>query len=177
MALTAMLYYYYSTRENLYREALQYAVSGKITEIFKEVAPLMMNTTDPVETLKYIIIAYFRMFSTDRIYTRLVLDGMANHPEEIGIAFRSVKTELNLQIPQVFVQFLEQGMNMNVFRRIEPQHLILNIISMTLSYFFGAPAVKAMLDLHIEDEQQFLQERQAAVIDLVLYGIMAEKTE
>lgn len=173
----AMLYYYFSTKDNLYRETLQSAVSGKITEIFKEVAPLMMTATDPVETLKYIIAAYFKMFSSDKTYTKLVLDGVANHPEEIGRAFGAVKASLNLQIPQVFIHFLEQGMEMQVFRRVDPQHLILNIIAMTLSYFFGAPAVKAMLDLHIADEQQFLQERQAAVIDLVLYGILAEKSE
>jgi TetR/AcrR family transcriptional regulator len=171
----AMLYYYYNTKENLYREMLQYNVGRKISEVFHRIAPQMRMATDPLETLKFIVAAYFEMFSTDRTYTKIMLDAIASSPEEIESAFAKMKVQLNLNIPDVFIGFLEDAMQRGIFRRVDPKQLILNIIAMTMIYFFGAPAIKAMLDLQIEDEQQFLQARQAAIVDLVLFGLVTHK--
>lgn len=168
----AMLYYYYSTRENLYRETVQYVMTGNLLRIFTKIAPLLANNTDPVEALKGIVAIYFEVFSAEKKFTKLLLELVATNPEELQDAVKAIKAKLQLNIPSNFLMFLEDAMQKQIFRRIDPIHFLLNVLSMTMFYFFGAPVIKAMLDLHIEDEQQFLRERQAAIIDLILHGVI-----
>ena len=136
----------------------------------------IINTrVDPIETLKKVIAVYFEVFSSEKTYTKIMLDAIASEPQEIENILRSTKLNLKLNIPMKFIDFLEEGMQKHVFRRVDPKQLLLNMISMTIIYFFGKPVLKVMLDLPVEDEQSFLKERQAAIIDLLLFGIVADR--
>ncbi len=168
----AMLYYYFSTRENLYRETLYNVISTYLSRIFRQAATIFETSSDPVTSLKQIVAVYFEVFASDRTYTKLMIDAIASEPQELAQVIQTVKTNLHLEIPTKFIMFLEQGMAQQVFRRMDPKQLLINLISLTMFYFFGKPIISTMLDLQIDDEARFLQERQAAIIDLVLYGII-----
>jgi len=172
----AMVYYYYSTKENLYHEALRSVISTNIARTFGLVAEMMDTTADSIEMLKKFIAVYFDVFSAEKTYTKLMLDAVASEPHEIEQIVSDTKLQLQLNMPLKFLSFLEDGMAKGVFRRVDPKQLLINMISMTMFYFFGKPAIKAMLDLPVEDEQQFLQARQAAIIDLLLFGIVENRS-
>ena len=171
----AMVYYYYSTKENLYRETLRSVIFTNLSRIFGMIEQIINTRVDPIETLKKVIAVYFEVFSSEKTYTKIMLDAIASEPQEIENILRSTKLNLKLNIPMKFIDFLEEGMQKHVFRRVDPKQLLLNMISMTIIYFFGKPVLKVMLDLPIEDEQSFLKERQAAIIDLLLFGIVADR--
>ena len=171
----AMLYYYYSTKENLYRETLRSVISTNLSRIFGMIEQIINTSVDPIETLKKVIAVYFGVFSSEKTFTKLMLDVIASEPQEIENIMRSAKLNLKLNIPMKVIDFLEEGMQKHVFRKVDPKQLLINIISMTIIYFFGKPVLKAMLDLPIENEQSFLKERQAAIIDLLLFGIVEDR--
>lgn len=168
----AMVYYYYGMKELLYQEVLRNVVSKSLTRIFQTGGQIIEQSSDPVETLKSIVALYFEVFSSERAYTKLMLDAIASEPEEVEDLLVQIKTDLKLDIPGKLLRFLEEGMKQQVFRQVDPKHLLLNIASMTMFYFFGRPAIKAFLDLEIEDETTFLEKRQEAIMDLILFGII-----
>ncbi len=173
----AMVYYYYSTKTNLYQETLRYVISQNLSRIYRRVDQIITENADPIDTLKQVVSVYFDVFSSEKAYAKLVLDTIASEPQEFEQILRQIKFELNLDIPGKFLTFLEEGMVQHVFRRVDPKQLLLNIVSMSMFYFFGKPAIKAFLDLHIEDEQMFLKKRQEAIIDLMLFGIIETSVE
>jgi AcrR family transcriptional regulator len=168
----AMVYYYYSTKENLYQEILRYVISQNLSRIYKRVDQIITESAAPIDTLKLIVAVYFDVFSSEKTYTKLVLDAISSEPQEFEQILRRIKFDLNLDIPGKFLSFLEKGMAQHIFRRVEPKQLLLSIVAMSMFYFFGKPALKVFLDLQIEDEQIFLKERQEAIIDLMLFGII-----
>ena len=170
----AMVYYFYGMKELLYQEVLRNVVSRNLTRIFRTGGQIIEQSSDPVETLKRIVALYFEVFSSERAYTKLMLDAIVSEPEEVEDLLVQIKTDLKLDIPGKLLRFLEEGMEQQVFRQVDPKHLLLNIASMTMFYFFGRPAIKAFLDLQIEDETTFLKERQEAIMDLILFGIIQQ---
>ncbi|GAK60309.1 transcriptional regulator, TetR family [Candidatus Vecturithrix granuli] len=170
----AMVYYYYGMKDYLYQEALRNVVSSYLARIFRTGEQMINQNSNPVETLKSIVALYFEVFSSERAYTKLVLDAIASEPEELEDLLVQIKDDLKLDIPGKLLRFLEEGMERQVFRKVDPKQLLLNIVSMTMFYFFGKPAIKAFLDLQIEDEATFLKQRQEAIINLILFGMIQQ---
>lgn len=170
----AMVYYYYGMKEALYQEALRNVVLSYLTRIFRTGEQMINQSSNPVETIQSIVALYVDVFSSERAYTKLVLDAIASEPDELEALLLQMKVDLKLDIPGKLLHFLEDGMEQQVFRRADPKQLLLNIVSMTMFYFFGKPAIKAFLDLQIEDEATFLKKRQEAIIDLILFGMIQQ---
>ena len=168
----AMIYYYYSTREHLHQQALGYVISRNLSYLFGRIDELLRTDTDPIETLQQIVAVYFDLFSSEKTFVKLLLDALASKPQELEMVLSQIKVNLNLDLPGKLLEFLEQGMERHIFRKVDPKQLLLNIVAMSIFYFLGKPAVKVFLDLHIEDEQVFLKERQQAILDLILFGII-----
>ena len=92
----AMLYYYYSTKENLHQQTLGYVISKNLSQLFGRVDELLLRNTDPVVTLKQIIAAYFEVFSSEKTFVKLMLEALASKPQELANVLSQIKSDLNL---------------------------------------------------------------------------------
>jgi len=168
----AMVYYYYSSRENLYREVLESVMRRYFTMLSSAIEQIINDNTDHVDKLRRFVITSLDVLSHDRIVAKLVIDALASEPEELSRVMENLKKDPKLNIPKKMLDFLEDGMEKGIFRKLNPKQLLINIVAMSLFYFIAKPVATVFLDLDIEDEQAFLKERQQSVIELLLDGIV-----
>jgi hypothetical protein len=61
-----------------------------------------------------------------------------------------------------------------VFRVIDTRQVFISIMGMNLIYYMARPIAQMVLGLDVKDEQKFLQDRQASIVDVLLNGILAK---
>jgi TetR/AcrR family transcriptional regulator len=170
----AMLYYYYTSKEILFKEVLK-TILGKITaNIIKNTKQIIENSNDPIEIVEGFIHAHNKAFSRNSDYTKVLLIAIVNTPEE----FREVMevTQPDQIFPQKLMDIFEQGISQNNFRNVDPMQVFISIIGTNLIYFIGKPIAEILMNLEVQDEQAFLRKREDSVVDLLLYGLVKKKS-
>jgi TetR/AcrR family transcriptional regulator len=173
----AMVYYYFSTKENLYKEVVQKIQAAHFMLIANKIDHIMSQDISPKAKLVESIKAHFDAVSMNINYTRILLEALVNNPEYIHQAMESLLKEPHAKLHRSLERILNEGIDANLFRKIDPLQTQISIMGMNLIFFIGKPIGQAMLDCPCEDEGKFLEQRLNCVIDLVLNGIMRHPQE
>jgi AcrR family transcriptional regulator len=171
----AMLYYYYSSKDNLFHEVLKTITQKIFQHVFSIVSLTIANDESPMDKVKHIVSAHFDAFSQDINFTKILLHTLANEPHELQAAIRALKGNVGGtgRAPiEIFVSIFEEGVLKKELRDIDPKQVLISMVGMNLVYFIGKPVAEALLDLRVEDDQTFLRKRKESIIDLVLHGIV-----
>ncbi len=172
----AMLYYYYSSKENLFREVLMFIFSRNFSELingFEQVVSTTRNFSQRVEALSHL---YFNIFSNHVSSTRITLEALAGDPGEVRQVIRALFSESDLIHPEKVFRIFEEGISRGQCRDIDPRQAVISIIGMNLIYFLNGPMAEVILDLDGEDREIFLRERRQSVVDLLLNGVVKSPT-
>lgn len=178
----AMLYYFYTTRENLYREVLAAIIQRIARHICRAMEESSRKTASHVDRMKALVRSHFEAYSQNLSCTKIMLEAMATDLAEVKKAVEIVKTtataeEQDLLSSEKFLAHYEDGVSKGVFRKINPKQVLISIVGMNLIYFISQPIAQALLEVDdAEDEKKFLKERQDSVTDLLLYGIMEKRS-
>lgn len=166
----AMLYYYYTSKEILFKEILKSILEKITATIVTHTKQIIENTNDPVEIVEGFIHAHNKAFSQNSEYTKVILNAIVNTPEE----FREVMevTQPDHIFPQKLMDIFEQGISQNNFRNVDPMQVFISIIGTNLIYFIGKPIAEILMNLEVRDEQAFLRKREDSIADLLLYGLV-----
>lgn len=169
----AMVYYYYTSKDYLYKEALVSILQNIYSSIYSALEKTP-QVNDPIAKVKSFLAAHFEAFSNHKSYAKIILDAQANEPEEFKTVFEAVIKNWEKNIPQEMLATFEQGVAQKVFRDINYRHVMISIFGMNLIYHFGKSIAQALLNLEVADEQKFLKEREESNIDLLLNGILTK---
>lgn len=172
----AMLYYYYSSKENLYREVLRTIFTHNFKEIFRAFQRGAKSPGRPEDFLRAVSKAYFRVFSQKPAYTRILIEAVANEPGEVRKIVRFLKEESHIIQPEMVIALFRNRISRGEFRDVDLRQVLVSIIGMNLIYFLARPIAEVLLELDVEDEKAFLKKRQESVVDLLLHGIMRKKS-
>ena len=166
----AMLYYYYTNKEILFKEVLKTILDKIATSIISSTKQITESSNDPTEIVEAFIHAHNKAFSQNSEYTKIILNAIINTPEE----FREVMevTQPDHIFPQKLMDIFDQGISQNDFRKVDPMQVFISIIGTNLIYFIGKPIAETIMNLEVQDEQAFLKEREDSVVDLLLYGLV-----
>jgi AcrR family transcriptional regulator len=171
----AMLYYFYTTKEKLFQEALIVAlfrISQRITDGIEE---QIASISDPRDKLKLIVNKHFAAYSQNSCETNILLGSMATCPGDVEFAIKKISEEHpSVFCPEKFVSFFEECKANKLFRDIDPRQTLVSIIGMNLIYFVAKPISQLLLNMNVQNEQEFLIERQASIVDLILNGILTD---
>jgi TetR/AcrR family transcriptional regulator len=171
----AMLYYYYSSKDNLFHEVLKTITQEIFQRVFAKASLAIANNESPVDKVKLIVSAHFDAFSQDINLTKILLHTLANEPNELRSAISALKGNvggIGRGPIEIFVSIFEEGVLRKELRDIDPKQVLISMVGMNLVYFIGKPVAEAFLNLIVEDDQAFLKERKESIIDLVLHGIV-----
>jgi TetR/AcrR family transcriptional regulator len=175
----AMLYYYFSTKENLFHEVLVVIlrsickdINNKISEI-KEKS--VNKTFDPIKAIEIIVKINLETYKKSREYTRIFLEALADDVDDLVIVADKIRKEMSFDFTEELINVLKKGIAKKSFRKIDPNQVVISIIGLNMIYFIGKPIGKALMKLGIKDENEFLIEREKSIIDLLLYGIINRK--
>ena len=168
----SVIYYYHTSKENLFREVLKKIYYTQFKYVFSEIEMAQSEKGDPIKKIEIIIRAFSKSFSENPYYTRIIKNALANEPEDLQYVIRLLKAEHDFIRPEKLLDFFEEGISKKAFRNIDAKQTIISIIGVTMIYFIGRPIMEIMLGLDLEDEDVFLNERQESLVDLILYGLV-----
>ena len=158
----AMLYYYFESKERLHRAVFE--------NLFRQATRLVQEGMPPNASAQQIILAFVDGYFKFRVaypnYARLMQQLMMESPEE----FRRIARQYFRQGYNELTRAIEQGMARGEFHRVDPKHMVLNIIAMIVFYFSGAPAHSVLLG---QDALQphAVAEHKRAVVELLEHGL------
>ncbi len=166
----AMLYYYYTSKDNLFQEVLQRILRTTTEQILHNLNQGSSTNKNAVEKISQFVTTHFEVLAQNPNFAKIVLDALAGDSKDIQLAMEAIKKDTELLFPKL-LGLIEEAISEKAFRKIDPLQVFISIIGMNLIYFIGKPIAQTMLDFRVEDEQKFLGDRKDSIIDLLLYGI------
>jgi TetR/AcrR family transcriptional regulator len=168
----AMIYYYFISKDHLYEKVLEVIAKALCQSFYEALQKITQHDQDLIMNTKYFITVHYEAFSTQKHYARILLDALANEPEQLRLSFSNIMCNWEKHPPQEIIRSFELGVSKKIFRKMDYKHVFISIIGMNLIYFLFKPIAESILKIKIEDEQKFLKERKENIIDLLLNGIL-----
>ena len=170
----ALLYYYYSTKENLYREVLGRVMTRNFLAMFTALEERILPLGDLSERVAELSRTFFSIFTGNPRYTKILFEALTHEPETVTRIVRELKTENAIVRPDRVLEIFRSAQARGECRNIEPRQIAISIIGMNLIYFLTKPISQVLLEIDVEDETAFLEKREQSIIDLLLNGIVQE---
>ena len=158
----ALLYYYFSSKEELYRFTL--------TTLFRQLRAQTSAALDrpgtPRQRLLRYINSYFDFMMAHPNYPRLFeRELMSQEPRLAGLVQEHLRP-LHRRITSVIRAGIAEG----EFRRVNPQHTLFSLVAMTVFYFAAAP-VLTQLWHHDPLAPRRVAVRRRAILDFVEHAL------
>jgi len=161
----AMIYYHFSSKENLYRIIIETHIEKIVAVLSLAVEP----SADMESSLLALSQRYHAVFGSDHRFPRILMHELAGG----GSIFKEVMIKNIRQrgFPARMVQKIEEGIGAGIFRPVDPRQAMISFLGMNLFYLLVSPIFSLMLE--IEDEEEFLQRRPNQIVDIFLRGLVA----
>ncbi len=167
----ALVYYYYGSREKLYRQVLKSVLTANLGQIFRALRSATAGEHRPEDVIRLLSGTYFGIFSGDLAATKIVIESLANEPDLVR-AVRDELIEEKLVRPSRLLGLFEREIEKGVLRPVDPKQLFLSIVGMNLIYFLVKPIAEVFLAVDVTDEEEFIRAREESIVDLLLHGVM-----
>lgn len=158
----AMLYYYFESKDQLYRAVFD--------NLFGQASRTIQAAMPPGASSRQAILAFVEGYFKFRIehpnYARLMQHMMMENPEQ----FRWVAREYFSQGFKQMTGQIKAGIAHGELQTVNAEHTMLNIIAMIVFYFSGAP-VHSVLLRRDALKPGAVAEHKRAVIDLLEHGL------
>lgn len=160
----AMIYYHFNSKQNLYYEVIRHHIT--------QVAAALKENIDENSSLEEILARIAEVYAsifTDNIYLRqiLVRELALTQSKIVEMISETIDTS---EFPRIIAAKMAEGIERNKIRPIDIRQSIISFITMNVGYFIMSPIVNRIQ--HIENPDQFIIERQDAVVDLFLNGVL-----
>jgi TetR/AcrR family transcriptional regulator len=159
----ALLHYYYRSKDKLYEMVAKAVIQRAIAGVHQTI-----NADESLELkIGRLIDFYVDTLGRNIFVVAFLVSEMNKHPEQ----FRDRILPSDLPKPERFFQQVRDAVEAGRIRPIQPEHLLVNIISMSVFPFLAQPMMRIVLGKNQPDMQQFLQERKAVVRDYIFHAI------
>ncbi|HNM26677.1 MAG TPA: TetR/AcrR family transcriptional regulator, partial [Saprospiraceae bacterium] len=158
-----LLHYYYRSKEKLY-EMVAKAVINRAFPIIRQ----LIESEDPLEQkINRFIDFYIDLVSRNPFVPLFVITELNKHPDRF---FETILPKELLK-PNIFFAQVETEIANGRLRPIQPQHLLVNIVSLCIFPFVARPMLRIVLGLQPAELAQFLSERKEEVKKFVFQAI------
>ncbi|MDX2286367.1 MAG: TetR/AcrR family transcriptional regulator [Bacteroidia bacterium] len=169
----ALLHYYFRSKEQLFQRIFEEAFH----QFFPKIAALLSGP-EPVEAK----IRGFVSFYTDLLREHphlpiFVLNAIQSDPDQFAKRFI---TDNPAQPGQLAMQFIHQMLNemsAGKIRPVDPRHLIINTMAMTIFPYIARPLLMRMMNMTDADFDQFVDARRLVVPQFVMQAIQPPAPE
>ncbi len=159
----SMLHYYYRSKQKLFEAVFKTAISimaPKLTEIIEKEEPLFDKIRDFTNS-------YIGLISKHSYIPTFIIHELNRNPKiledtfvkKFGDSFNKMKIQVK--------EMVDNG----EIHPIEPEHLIMNVVAMSIFPFVAKPILKSVLQKDEKEYQLLLEERKTHVADFVINSI------
>lgn len=159
----AMLHYCFKNKELLFQAVFMNAFSQlapQINEIF--------NSRDSVfEKIRKFTHSYISFVILNPYLPPFVIQEMNNNPEFV-LSFLENENRPN---PALLIAQIEKEIASGIIKPINPKHLLMNLISMTVFPFAAQMMIKGMLQISDTEFNQMMEERKTSIAEQIINSI------
>ncbi|MBN1272310.1 MAG: TetR/AcrR family transcriptional regulator [Candidatus Aminicenantes bacterium] len=163
----AMIFYYYSSKNNLYQEVLRTA----LVKIFIPVSKVIAEAVDPESFIEKTAGFYVSFFTENQDFIHMVAFDLVQNPENLSRVlsafFKNNFAKGPGLIKKKIVSWYEEGF----ISESDPVHFMLNIVSLSLLSFLGRPIIGSIFQMNL-DEKKFIRQRRKSVINVLKKGML-----
>ncbi|MCU0235998.1 MAG: TetR family transcriptional regulator [Acidobacteria bacterium] len=164
----AMLFYYFSSKEKLYRAVL----AGALGEIFAELGGVVHARLTPERFMERFPGIYIRFLARNPDLPRILVFDLIRDPENFSRTMAGIFRENSEFNPQRFLGMVRSWHDQGLIAEEDPLHFMLNVISLSIFSFVGRPMVEAISGLRSEDGEAFYRARIRSVVRLLKKGML-----
>ncbi len=153
----ALLNYYYRSKEKLF----EIIMAESLKQLFSKLVGILNNpTTSLSEKIDTTVNLYIDLLKKNPNIPLFIMSEIQANPDK----FRKLVGIPDLSIPDVVaVKQIKEQMEIGGIVDIDPFHIILNMISMTIFPFAAKPLVKILNKKNDEEYDQFIEERRKLI--------------
>jgi AcrR family transcriptional regulator len=159
----AMIYYHFTSKDNLYREIIGRFFDTVATQLRREVA----QDRPLEEVLTAVAGVYADLRRQVAPMRAVILRELASPRSDVVDRIAALLT--GSDIPRVIMEKLGRDLDRGEIRPVDVRQTTLSFVLLNIGYLFVEPLAKRVFQ--VTDSDQFVAERKAAVVDLFLNGI------
>jgi TetR/AcrR family transcriptional regulator len=164
----AMLFYYFSSKENLYRTVL----FGVFSEIFGEIGRFVSQPLTPGLFLEKFPEIYIRFIARHPDLLRIMVFDLIHNPDNVTAAMAEIiHDKLDFE-PHPFLEMIPEWHRQGLTSEADPLHFIMNIVALSIFSFIGKPMVEALSGIKVKDDDAFFRKRIASVVNVLQRGML-----
>ena len=158
----ALLYYYFRSKEELYR----FVLDTLLSQLRSGVGEPGIAALSAQKQLASMVDHFFDFVTQHPNYPRLIQREMMSH----GPNVEWIVSEYYRPLHKTLVQLIERGTSAGEFRRVDTQNTALTIVSIMVFYFSAAPVLSLILG-HDPLQPREVAKRRKAVQDFLEHGL------
>jgi len=156
----ALLHYYFRTKEKLF-EAIFNEVFDNISSGLEKLFNTEMGV---VERFRFIVEIYIENLLKNRQIPLFVLNEMNRNPEKIQML---IEQKIVIYLKNFMMQ-IQQEIHEGKIRNVNPFHLLMSVLSMTIFPFVAYPIIKGIGEKNMPiNIDTFYMERKKVIIDFI----------
>ncbi len=167
----AMVYYYFSNKNNLYVELLKTMFTDMYRDTLNRITEDTSQGKSHAEIISNCIRYSFECYNNNPDYTRIMIDAISNGMDDIPKALELVYQTSNPSPTSQVLSTIQDGIDNKVFRDVDPIHTMISITGVTFIYFLSRNIIR-FFGMNIENEEEFIQNRITSVTDLIMNGLL-----
>ncbi len=165
----AMIYYYFTSKKELYRRVITNVFGGALGQI-RGIFEVEMSVEEKVKALVDFYVSFYR---SNTGFVRLMLREIASNSPVLTEVLEELKDTIKGYDYPGAVETRLLGINSgSKVRDIDPRHTMMSLVSMCVGFFIFRPVASAILSLSPEEAKRFAAERSEHISDLLLHGIL-----
>lgn len=163
----AMLFYYFSSKENLYQEVLKHAIK----KIVPKIRNIILVERNPQGFLEKLPEVYIRFFAKNQDFVKMVAFDFVQRTEMIKKTFEEAIGKGFRQGPKLVLKKVKNWYEKGKISESEPLHFMINIIALCLFAFIARPIIEAIFSTDTGNEK-FYQDRIKSVVNILKQGML-----
>jgi TetR/AcrR family transcriptional regulator len=159
----ALLYYYFSSKEELHR----FTLTALFRQLRDQTLAAMERPGTPRQQLERYINSYFDFMVAHPNYPRLFeRELMSEEPRLVGLVQEHLRP-LHRRLTAV----IRAGIAAGEFRPVDPQHTLFSLVAMTVFYFAAAPVLTQLWHTNPLAPRR-VAARRRAILDLMEHALL-----
>ena len=159
----AMLNYYYRSKDKLFEAVFREAAQDFFPKVFQ-----LVNSDLPFfEKIEFFVESYLSFLQNNMCIPGFILNELAQNPQRLKDFF----AENKIKPPEKFLQEINDAVNSGLIIPIEPQTLILNILSLCIFPVVAKPIIETVFNLNEENYNLMIEARKKEVAKFIINAI------
>jgi len=164
----AMLFYYFSSKDNLYRTVL----FGVFSEFFGEISRFISPQLTPNLFLEKFPEIYIRFIARHPDLLRIMVFDLIHNPENVTAAMAEIIHEKMSLKSHPLLELIQHWHGQGLISEADPLHFMLNIVALSIFSFIGKPMVEAISGIKVENDAHFFRKRITSVVNVLQRGML-----